>query len=225
MPELKLFVAPNSCARVPTIALEEIGVPFDTQLVRTLAGEQNTPEFLAVNPKGKVPTLMIDGHPLTENVAILTWLNDTYPEANLMPKTTDSFEKILQISDLSFFSATVHPNVTRISMPMKLMADKELAIRTVRPFAMKDMHKIMKMIEARLENGPWWYGDTWSAVDGYLYWVCSRVMSGGFPLNEYANLSRHFDMSNERPAVQRAMAREAVNIEILKSEGLIKAPA
>lgn len=225
MPELKLFVAPNSCARVPTIALEEIGVPFDTQLVRTLAGEQNTPEFLAVNPKGKVPTLMIDGHPLTENVAILTWLNDTYPEANLMPKTTDSFEKILQISDLSFFSATVHPNVTRISMPMKLMADKELAIKTVRPFAMKDMHKIMKMIEARLENGPWWYGDTWSAVDGYLYWVCSRVMSGGFPLNEYANLSRHFDMSNERPAVQRAMAREAVNIEILKSEGLIKAPA
>lgn len=225
MPELKLFVAPNSCARVPTIALEEIGVPFDTQLVRTLAGEQNTPEFLAVNPKGKVPTLMIDGHPLTENVAILTWLNDTYPEANLMPKTTDGFEKVLQISDLSFFSATVHPNVTRISMPMKLMADKELAIKTVRPFAMKDMHKIMKMIEARLENGPWWYGDTWSAVDGYLYWVCSRVMSGGFPLNEYANLSRHFDMSNERPAVQRAMAREAVNIEILKSEGLIKAPA
>ena len=225
MPELKLFVAPNSCARVPTIALEEIGVPFDTQLVRTLAGEQNTPEFLAVNPKGKVPTLMIDGQPLTENVAILTWLNDTYPEANLMPKTTDGFEKVLQISDLSFFSATVHPNVTRISMPMKLMADKELAIKTVRPFAMKDMHKIMKMIEARLENGPWWYGDTWSAVDGYLYWVCSRVMSGGFPLNEYANLSRHFDMSNERPAVQRAMAREAVNIEILKSEGLIKAPA
>ena len=50
-------------------------------------------------------------------------------------------------------------------------------------------------------------------------------MSGGFPLNEYVNLSRHFDMSNERPAVQRAMAREAVNIEILKSEGLIKAPA
>ncbi len=225
MPELKLFVAPNSCARVPTIALEEIGVPFDTQLVRTLAGEQNTPEFLAVNPKGKVPTLMIDGQPLTENVAILTWLNDTYPEANLMPKTTDGFEKVLQISDLSFFSATVHPNVTRISMPMKLMADKELAIKTVRPFAMKDMHKIMKMIEARLENGPWWYGDTWSAVDGYLYWVCSRVMSGGFPLNEYVNLSRHFDMSNERPAVQRAMAREAVNIEILKSEGLIKAPA
>jgi glutathione S-transferase len=224
MPKLKLFVAPNSCARVPTIALEEIGVSFETQLVRTLAGEQNTPEFLAVNPKGKVPTLMIDDYPLTENVAILTWLNDTYPEANLMPKPIDSFERILQIADLSYFSATVHPNVTRISMPMKLMEDKELALKNVRPYAIKDMHKITRMIEARLEKGPWWYGNTWSAVDGYLYWVCSRIVSGGFPLNEYANLTRHFDASNERPAVQRAMAREAVNIEILKSEGLIKTP-
>ncbi|MEN0002127.1 MAG: glutathione S-transferase N-terminal domain-containing protein, partial [Pseudomonadota bacterium] len=75
MRDLMLFVAPNTCARVPTIALEEIGVPFETQLVRTAANEQNSPEFLKLNPKGKVPTLLIDGEPLTENVAILTWLN------------------------------------------------------------------------------------------------------------------------------------------------------
>ena len=86
MPELKLFVAPNTCARVPTIALEEIGVPFNTELIRTAAGQQSSPEYLAVNPKGKVPALLIDGQPLTENVAILRWLNRTYPEAKLLPK-------------------------------------------------------------------------------------------------------------------------------------------
>ena len=61
MPDLKLFVAPNTCARVATIALEEIGVPFDTSLVRTAANQQQSPEFLKLNPKGKVPTLLIDG--------------------------------------------------------------------------------------------------------------------------------------------------------------------
>ncbi|MEO0979632.1 MAG: glutathione S-transferase N-terminal domain-containing protein, partial [Pseudomonadota bacterium] len=92
MPEFLLFVAPNTCARVPTIAIEEIGVPFETELVRTAANQQNSPEFLKLNPKGKVPTLLVDGVPLTENVAILSWLNAEYPEANLLPKTTSAFE-------------------------------------------------------------------------------------------------------------------------------------
>ena len=65
MSDLKLFVAPNTCARVPTIALEEAGATFETELIRTAAGQQQTPEFLAINPKGKVPTLLIDGAPLT----------------------------------------------------------------------------------------------------------------------------------------------------------------
>ena len=96
MPELKLFVAPNTCARVPTIALEEIGEPFETELIRTAAKQQNSPEYLAINPKGKVPALLIDGEPLTENVAILRWLNQTYPDANLLPATSDDLEAARQ---------------------------------------------------------------------------------------------------------------------------------
>ena len=79
MPKFTLFVAPGTCARVPTIALEEIGVPYETELVRLPLKEQKSPAFLAINPKGKVPALLIDGVPLTENVAILTWLNQTSP--------------------------------------------------------------------------------------------------------------------------------------------------
>ncbi|MEL6208292.1 MAG: glutathione S-transferase family protein, partial [Pseudomonadota bacterium] len=175
MPELELFVAPNTCARVPTIALEEIGVPFETHLVRTATNQQNSPEFLKLNPKGKVPTLLIDGAPLTENVAILSWLNAEYPEANLLPKTTGTYEALLQTADLAFFSATVHPTVTRVAMPLKFIADKALSFEIVRPVGIAAMNKLMDMVEARLTNGPWWYGDTWSAVDGYLYWVWGRI--------------------------------------------------
>ena len=224
MPELKLFVAPGTCARVPTIALEEIGVPFETELVRTLANQQNSPEFLKLNPKGKVPTLLVDGEPLTENVAILSWLNTEYPDAGLLPKTSDPFEAIKQTADIAFFSATVHPTVTRIAMPLKFIADSERSFELVRPKGKEAMMPIMNMIEARLENGPWWYGDNWSAVDGYLFWVWWRITGVGFSDSGFPNIRRHFEMSNKRPAVQRAMNREAEYVEILKSEGLYRAP-
>jgi len=224
MTDLHLFVAPNTCARVPTIALEEIGVPFDTTLVRMAANQQNAPEFLKLNPKGKVPTLLIDGAPLTENVAILSWLNAVYPDAGLLPKPGSTLDAMRQTADLSFFSATVHPIVTRVAMPMKFIADKDLSFGIVRPAGIDAMNTVMDMIDARLADGPWWYGQSWSAVDGYLYWVWDRITGVGYPGEAYTNLRRHHDLSNARPAVQRAMAREARNIEILKSEGLFIAP-
>jgi glutathione S-transferase len=224
MPKLTLFVSPNSCARVPTIALEETGAPFDTELIRTAAQQQYSPDYLKINPKGKVPALLVDGEPLTENVAILRWLHHSFPAANLLPPPEGPLGAERQTADLAFFSATVHPNVTRIAMPFKFIEDWDLSFDIVRPKGVEDMMKIMLMIDRRLEDGPWWYGADWSVVDGYLYWVWSRITVVGFPSADFANLRRHHDLSNDRPAVQRAMAREAENIEILKAEGLYRAP-
>ncbi|MEM6387382.1 MAG: glutathione S-transferase family protein [Pseudomonadota bacterium] len=224
MPDLKLFVAPNTCARVPTIALEEIGVPFETELVRTTANQQNSPEFLKINPKGKVPALLIDGTPLTENVAILTWLNAKYPDAKLLPATSDPLETVKQTADLAFFAGTVHPTITRIAMPIKFIDDKALSFEIIRPKGIEAMIPIMSMINTRLETGPWWYGSEWSAVDGYLYWAWGRITGVGFPSDDFPNIRRHQDLSNDRPAVQRAMAREAENIKVLEAEGLYMAP-
>ena len=224
MPNLKLFVAPNTCARVPTIALEEIGVPFETELIRAAANQQNSPEYLKINPRGKVPCLVIDGVPMSENVAILSWLNAEFPDANLLPKVSTQFERSKQLGDLSFFSATVHPIVTRIAMPVKFIEDKPLSFEIIRPVAINDMNKVMKLIDAQLADGPWWYGDSWSVVDGYLYWAWSRITGVGYPGDAFPNIQRHTELSNERPAVQRAMAREAVNVETLKEEGLYIPP-
>lgn len=229
MIDLTLYVAPNTCARVPTIALEEIGVSFDTQLVRVAANQQNSAEYLALNPKGKVPMLLIDGEPLTENVAILSWLAATYPDANLMPQAASPLEALKHTADLAFFAGTVHPTVTRIVMPVKFIADKALSFEIVRPVGIEAMHKIMDMINARLDDtgedgGPWWYGDTWSAVDAYLFWVWGRLMDVGYPGDRYDNVKRHYAQSLARPAVQRAMAREVANVDILKAEGLFVPP-
>jgi glutathione S-transferase len=82
-----LHFAPGSCARVPLIALEEAGAPFETRLVAYMAGDHRKPEFLALNPPGKVPVLEIDGEVLTQNGAILTYLARRHPEAGLLPYT------------------------------------------------------------------------------------------------------------------------------------------
>lgn len=224
MPELKLFVAPGSCARVATIALEEIGVPFETELVRTAAGQQKSPEYLKINPKGKVPVLIIDGVPLTENVAILSWLNRTYPEAKLLPPTSDTFEICQQISDLAYFSGTVHPHVTRVAMPMKFIEDAELSFDIVRAKATTDMNSVMSLINRRLSDRPWWYGDTWSIIDAYLFWTWWRIGVVGFQQDAFPNIIDHANRILERPSVSRAMQREEVNNEILKSEGNYRAP-
>ena len=117
MTDIQLYMAPGTCARVSAIALEEAGLEFKTQLIRFMKGEHKSPDYKKINPKGKVPSLVIDGEVLTENVAIITYLNPRFPEAKLMPEASDLFARTKQLADLSFCSSMLHPIVTRIRMP------------------------------------------------------------------------------------------------------------
>ena len=126
---------------------------FETKLIRTAIGQQKSPEFLKINPKGKVPSLLVDGEPLTENVAILTWLAKTFPKARLLPEAANELEAARLTADLAFFAGSVHPVVTRIAMPQKMIADSDLAYEIVRPVGTKDMEVIMEMIDSRLSVG------------------------------------------------------------------------
>ena len=112
MTELTLYFAPDSCSRVPLIALEEIGCPYDLHVVAFARGEHRSPGFLALNPKGKVPTLVVDGRPLSENVAILGWLATRFPEAALLPPSDDPWDRAQVTADLAFCASGLHPMVT-----------------------------------------------------------------------------------------------------------------
>ena len=137
---------------------------------------------------------MVDGEPLTENVAILSWLAATFPDAQLLPKASDPIMATRQTADLAFFAGTVHPIVTRIAMPQKLIADSALAYEIIRPAGTDDMNGVMKLIDARLADGAWWYGDDWSVVDGYLFWVWDRISAVGFDGNAYPNIQTKPEM-------------------------------
>jgi glutathione S-transferase len=211
-------MAPGTCARVPSICLEEAGQDFETVLIRFLRGEHKSPDYKKLNPKGKVPTLVIDGEVLTENVAIATYLSDRFPDAQLLPETSDSLIRARQLADLSFCSATLHPIVTRIRMPQFFASED--AAQSVWEKGCGALTEFFEYIENRLTGQPWWYGNQWSAMDAYLYWVFWRVEGADFDVTPFPHFKDHCRRMEERPAVQRAWQRENAATAQLEAEGL-----
>jgi len=222
MTTIKLHMAPGTCARVSAIALEEAGVDFETPLIRFMKGQHKSPEYKKINPKGKVPALEIDGEALTENVAIISYLNERFPEAKLMPEASDALAKARQLADLSFCSATLHPIVTRIRMPT-FFADGDAA-KNVWEKGCEAMHEYFRLIDERLSEQSWWYGENWSVMDAYLYWIFWRVEGADYPVDDYPNFKAHKSRMEQRAAVQKVLAREAGLMAQLEAEGLVFTP-
>lgn len=222
MTDTVLYSAPGTCGRVSAIVLEEIELPFETRVIRFLKGEHKSPGFKKKNPKGKVPALEIDGAVLTENVAIIRYLAARFPEKGLMPKARTLAEDAALTADLCFCSATLHPLVTRIRMP-QFFAGPENA-HAVWKAGCEAMREYFQLVEDRLAHGPWWYGETWSAMDAYVYWVFWRVEGAEFPVSEYPRFLAHARRMEERPAVRRAVEREMQMTAQLEAEGLVFTP-
>ncbi|MEP3655533.1 MAG: glutathione S-transferase family protein [Litorimonas sp.] len=205
MTDLKLFHYPRACSRVTMVALETIGAPYEDQVINLMAGDHYKPAYKNTNPRGKIPALLIDGTLLTENVAILTWLNETYPEAGLLPRVNSSLAKAKQLSDLVWISSVWHPTVRANKMPSRwTMGDVE----PVRERGKDLMKPLMEHLESRLATSKWYYGEAWSIVDTYLYWCYTTAEEGQFSLDGFDHIARHRRAQEQMPAFRAAIARE-----------------
>lgn len=219
MTDMTLYFAPDSCARVSLIALEEVGHPYKLEVVAFMKGQHRSAEYLAINPKGKVPTLVVDGEVLTENVAILHWLSERFPEAQLLPESNGSWERAQQISDLAYCASGLHPIVTRLRIP-QFFCDTGQCIGRVFAMAEMAMRPNFALIDRRLADNRWWYGDRWSILDAYINWVWFRVTGTEFDAAAYANFARHNQDVMQRPSVVRALSRSSKVAERLAAQGL-----
>ena len=217
--DITLAFAPGSCARVPMIALEEVGVPYEKRLVRFMKGEHKSPDYLRLNQAGKVPALIIDGKPLAQNVAILTWLARSYPDAGLLPLTGDDYDDAALLSRLVWCSADLHQLVTRIRLPV-FSCDLPNSAERIRNMAAAAMAVQLAGVEGALARQPWLLGGDWSVLDAYIHWIWWRITGAGFPQDRFPNLAAHTTRMEARPAVQRAMAIEAAAVAQLESEGM-----
>lgn len=203
--DIVLYQFPGACSRVTLNALEEIGCPYRLQTVNIRNGAQLTPEYLALNPKGKVPAVAFDGRVLTENPAILYALHLRHPAAGLLPLAERLPESFQGLSDLSWCSSTLHPIVRQVRMPAKWTTGEPEGVAAD---GKNKMAKECARLNERLADGRWWYADRWSIIDVYVYWAYSTAAKGGFSLETYPNLLAHAGRVRERPGFQRALQAE-----------------
>lgn len=219
-PGYKLWFAPGTCARVSMIALEETGIDFDTRLIAFKRGDHRSDEFLALNPKGKVPTLEVDGEVLTENLAIVTYLSKKHPDAKLLPFGKNEMSDARILEDLAWCASGLHPIVTRLRLPQYFCDTEDGRVR-VWEMAAAAMKPNFALIEQRLADSEWMLGRDWSVLDAYVFWVWFRVEGAGFDVSAYPNFADHARRIQQRPSVMRAGKRERQAIEWLTENDLM----
>jgi glutathione S-transferase len=202
--KLTLYYAPFACSLIPLVTLHESGAQFDVQPISLKNGEQRSADYLRINPKGKVPALMIDGEPLTENVAILTWLARAFPEKRLLP--TDPKESIKALSLMAWCASGLHPPITRVFFPARY-CDLPGTEENVRKLGVEEVLKNFAIVNSLLAGKDWIFGH-WTAVDAYLFWVWRRFSMSKVEITSVPNYAGHAMRMMDRDSVQRALAFE-----------------
>ena len=207
---LKLFFSPNACSLASHIALEEAGADYELVLTSTKAGAQKKPDYLAVNPKGKVPALQTDRGVLTENPVILGWIAQTFPAAKLAPND-DSFAFGDMQAFNMFLSATVHVAFAHHFRPERYVDgdDCRAAVKTKAPQALAEH---FRLIEEKLSDGrAWVHGEAYTVSDPYLLVFTRWLDENGLgDLGDYPHVKAHRGRVEARPAVRRALEREGL---------------
>jgi glutathione S-transferase len=184
---LILYFAPGASSMAVHIALHEIGAPFEGRPISLAKRVQQAPAFLAINPEGKVPTLLIDGRPLTEVAAILYFLAKRFPQAGLLPEH-DVEGEAQAISWMSFIASSLHP---------------------ARRLGVEGAKKMYELADQRLGEPEWALG-RYSIADIHLFRLYWRFANSVKPApGTFPRLSAHYDRMMRRPAVQRTCEIEA----------------
>lgn len=204
MMKLTLYYGPMTCATVPYITLTEAGADFDVCNVNSRAGQNRSPEFLSVNPKHKVPVLVIDGEPLTENVAIQVWIARQFPTARLLP--VEPWAEIKAISLMAWCASGIHPHLTPNARPENYcdLPDSEASVKRV---ANKMLFEDFAIADGLLA-GREWFCAHFTAADAYFFWCFRRAMSFKLDVSAFRNCVAHFERMEQRPSVQKLVAYE-----------------
>lgn len=206
---LTLHTAPGSCSRASHIALEEAGLDYQARHVDFARGDQRQPEFLAINPKGRVPALVTDRGFLTEGPAILAYVAALAPEARLAP--TDPFD-FARMQAFNLYLATsihvAHAHGRRAAR----WSDDPAAQASMAAKVSENMSAGFDLIEAGLD-GEWVMGDAYSVADPYLFVFSGWLAGDGVDIARFPKVADHFQRMARRPAVQRVLAWEAARAD------------
>ena len=207
---MKLYYAPGACSLAPHIVLEEVGDRFELSRVDLAANQQNSPEYLRVNPKARVPALIDGDWVLTEVPAILRYIAARHPAAGLWP--WDPREEARCAEWLNWLSSTIQPAFVHVRRAARYASDPR-AVEDVAATGKKNAYDLWRMVDEKIGEGPWVLGERYSVADALLivYWVWGRGPVLGFNMtDDFPRWSAHARRLAARPAVQKAFATEGL---------------
>jgi glutathione S-transferase len=203
---MKLYYATGTCALASHIALEEAGAEYSTVRVNFAASEQRSPEYLAINPKGRVPSLVTDRGILTETPAMLAYIAQSYPKAKLAP-LEDPFRFAEVQAFNSYLCSTVHVAHAH-RMRGHRWVDDPSAIEAMKKKVPETVAACFELIESKMLQGPWVMGETYTICDPYLFTLAQWMEGDSVDPARFPKVKAHRDRMSARSAVSKVLAAE-----------------
>ena len=202
--DIVLYYSPIACSLVPYVTLTEAGAPFQVRPINLRKGQQKSAEYLKLNPKHKVPVLVIDGKTLTENTAMHIWISRTFPQAKLLP--TEPWQELQAISLMSWCASGIHPYLTRLNSPPGVcdVAGTEESVRRLATAPLFENLKIANDLLAGREH----FFDHFTAADAHFYWCFRRASQFDLDMAAFPNCRAHTERLERRASVQKVLAYE-----------------
>lgn len=201
----KLYYSPGSCALASHLALEEAGADYQAIRVDFKAGEQRSPQYLQINPKGRVPALVTPDGVLTETPAILVYIAQRFPQAALAP-LDDPFRFGVAQSFNSYLCSTVHVAHAHKGRGTRWVDESETAaIAAMQRKVPQSVAAAFELIEQQFFAGPWVLGERYSICDPYLFTVARWLEGDGIDPARFPKVAEHRARMAERPAVRKVL--------------------
>jgi len=216
--KLELYFAPGACSFVPHVALEAVkaaaGQDFEPKLVKLHKGEHQTPQYLAMNPNGQVPVLVVDGRPLNQIVAICDWIDHAFPQAGLLP--SDAWARSQALSQLAWMNNTVHPTFTHFFRPENFAAT-EAGRADIKQHAVAQFRQRLEQIQGWIAGAnPYWLGNRISVLDAYAFVFLRWSGFMGIDPKSLPAYHAYIQRVMQAPPVAAVLARERIGLDTYK---------
>ena len=206
---MKLYLTPGSCSTGIHILLEELELVFEAHIVNLLAGDQHKPEYLAINPKATIPTLVRnDGSALTEFQAIAYWLARSYPKAQLLPGDPDGDARVIELMD--YVVGTIHGQGYARIFTTDKFTPNQADFDAVKARGLNIVEQAFTVINEGLPAQGYAVG-AFSIADAALFYVEFWADKSGITLPE--NCLKHYRLMCSRPVVRRVLMEEGYRVD------------
>lgn len=205
---LTFYYARGTCALASHIALEQAGAPYEAVRIDFKTQQQRSPEYLRLNPKGRVPALVTERGVLTETPALLQYIAQSFPQAGLAP-LDDAFLLAKMNEFNSYLCSTAHiAHAHRMRGYRWVDAENKAAIEAMQKKVPQSVGECFALIEEHMLQGPWVLGERYSTSDPYLFTLARWLEGDGVDVNRFPKVADHLRRMNDQPGVQKVLAQQ-----------------